>query len=203
MECRINSRAMTLLREWYFRTREVNFKSCYPSIAARWERCGLAWQQVGVGFELSRCTSPRELQAWEEAGHQFLKLEELQQALILGNRFHGWTVTELATAAGLARYVAQGHIRVGLRRYESLCMDCGLIDEEGELAHYLSGMKQIGSYLGVSAKTVRRWVLDAELPVKRVDGGSILAHKDDLDLWFMQNCERASVRRMICKGGIE
>jgi hypothetical protein len=198
VEKMISSKAIGLLKEWYFRTREANFKSCYPHIAVRWEKCGLAWQEVGVGFELSRCTSPRELRDWEEAGHQFCKLPELQQALIVGNRFHGWTVTELREACRMARVEIEGLIRCGLRKYEGMCLDVGLIEEDDTLQRYLSGNKQIGRYLGgVSEKTVRRLVLDAGLPVIRVGDGSVMASKDDLDEWFMEQRGRVAVRRIL------
>jgi hypothetical protein len=198
MTSRINSRAFTLLREWYFRTREANFKSCYPAISVRWEKCGLAWQSVGIGFELSRCTLPKELMGWEEAGHQFCKLDELQQALIIGRLFHRWGVTELAAAAKIPKYIAHGYIRVGLRRYEDMCLDAGIIEpEDDDLAAYLSGAKQIGAYLGVSAKTVRRWALEAGLPVKKVFGGGVLAHKDEIDLWFMESVKNPGRKKRL------
>lgn len=191
----MSNRAMDLLREWYFRTREANFRSCYPQIAVRWEKCGLAWQSVGVGFELSRCTSPRELHAWEEAGHQFCKIPEIQQALIVGNNFHGWTVTQLRHAAKISRPKCLALMRVGLRRYYELCLDAGIIDSEDVMQNYLSGLKQIAQYFGVSPKTIRRWVVDAGLPVRRVDGGSVLASKEEMDDWFLEKCEYAHSKR--------
>lgn len=186
MEPTMTPRAKTLLKQWYLMTREANFKTCYPAIATRWERCGLAWQQVGVGFELSRATSPKEMRDWEEAGHQFNKLPELQQALLIGHHVHGWTISDLARAAELPRYVVRGHVRVGGRLYQHLCSEAGLIDDEGDqMGAYLSGMKAIANYFGVHPRTVRRWVLIDHLPVKKLESGAIVCNKDELDLWWM------------------
>lgn len=193
----ISDRAVSLLREWYYRTAEANFRSCYPSIAVRWEKRGLAWESVGVGFELSRCTSPRQTPDWEEAGHQFRKLPEIQQALIIGSLLHRWTVTELRDACRLAKVEVRGLIRVGLRKYESMLADVGLIGGDGVMRTYLSGAKEIGQYLGVSARTVRRLALDADLPVVRINNGSVMANMDDLDEWFMEQRGRVAIRRIL------
>jgi excisionase family DNA binding protein len=182
----MSSKALGLLREWYYRTREANFKSCYPGIAVRWEKCGLAWEEVGVGFELSRCTSPRELHAWEEAGHQFCKLDELQQALIVGNLFHGWTVTELVRASRINRHECNALIRDGLRFYQNLCLDAGIIDAEDEMPEYLHGMKSIANYLGIPVDTCERWRDKCGLPAYSSPGTGVLAKKEDLDRWFVQ-----------------
>jgi excisionase family DNA binding protein len=185
----INPAAISLLREWYFRTREANCRSCYPPVAVRWEKVGTAWSNVGVGFELSRSTSPKELRDWEEAGHQFCKLETLVQSLIIGYKFHGFTLHQLHLASGKSSRECRRMIVAGLLKYERLCLQAGLIDEEDEdMQQYFAGRKQIADYLGVSPKTVKRWSIDAGLPVRKVSGGSLLANRKDLDRWFEQRC---------------
>lgn len=51
----------------------------------------------------------------------------------------------------------------------------------------LTGWKEIGQYLGKSARTVQRWERTLGLPVKRIrtanDGNIVLAFRDEIDAW--------------------
>ena len=52
----------------------------------------------------------------------------------------------------------------------------------GDKARPLRGMKDIGTYLGVSENTVRKYIRDENLPVGRV-GGGIVSDEALIDAW--------------------
>ena len=186
MENRISSRAVSLLKEWYFRTREANCKTCYPPISTTWAKRGLAWEQVGVGFDQSRGTSPRELEDWQEAGHQFCKLHEDIQCMIVAHLLLDMPITEIAKNVRVGQRECKRSILAGMLLYESLCIDAGLIDVGDILRHrYLSGLKAIAQYLGINTRTARRWAENSGLPVRKVRGGSILGSTREIDEWFL------------------
>jgi hypothetical protein len=183
----INPHALILLKEWYWWTREANCKSNYPPITHMWEKRGLAWVEVGVGFDLSRGTKPRDVTRWEEAGHQFCRLDKMTQDIIIGLMFEDIGITKLSYKYRISRLRVKAIIHSGLKEYDGYCLDVGLVEPMDHNRRYLSGAKEIGTYLGgVSTKTVQRWINERNLPVKRVSTGSILADTHDLDTWFRQ-----------------
>lgn len=185
----INRMAIILLKEWYYWTREATCKSNYPPVSYVWEKCGLAYQQK-AGFDLSRGTTPIRTRKWEEAGHQFCKLDELSQNLILGYFFHDQDMHDLEKRFNLGGYRrTEAILTSGLREYEGLCFEAGIIEEGGEMRPtYLVGWDAIARHLGnVSSRTVVRWFKDSRprMPVHRVTpNGTVMARVVDLDDWW-------------------
>lgn len=126
----ISPRCVHLLRSWFFRTREATFKSCYPPITTTWVKKGLAWQQIGVGFDQSRCTSPRELTDRDEAGHQFGKLDPECQGVMVAYWCHEWPIPKIGKALGISTRGARSVVWECSSDYERLCVNAGLIDVE-------------------------------------------------------------------------
>lgn len=180
-----SARAISLLKEWYFRTREANAKSCYPPISTTWERRGLAWQQIGVGFDQSRCTAPRRDSAWEEAGHQFLKIVPDVQPMLIAYVCYDWTLGEIADESGKGVMRCRGMIYAGLMEYETLCRDAGVLSMRDMMrSQYIVGLKAIADHLGVSTKTIRRWVASSGFPLRRIPGGGVIARRDEIGRWY-------------------
>jgi excisionase family DNA binding protein len=188
LKTHIAPRAISLLKEWYYRTREANAKSCYPPITTTWQKRGLAWQQVGVGFEQSRCTSPKQMHDWEEAGHQFLRIADNYQLLIIGYVVMDYDIRTLAEAERIGYQQCSAKIHTGLSDYEANCMEAGLLSMHEMLrSPYLASVKSIAEYLRVSPRTIRRWALFHGLPVVRIGQGTVMARRDDLDAWYRKN----------------
>lgn len=194
----INRMAIILLKEWYCWTREATCKSNYPPVSYVWEKCGLAYQQR-AGFDLSRGTKPIQTRKWEEAGHQFCKLDSMVQDLILGYLFHDKDLHELSKMFDLGGYrKTEAVLLSGLREYEGLCFEAGIIEEGGEMRPtYLVGWDAIGRHLGnVSAKTVQRWYRESnnKMPVRQVvENGTVISRRSDLDEWYKkQKCPQMS-----------
>jgi hypothetical protein len=63
----------------------------------------------------------------------------------------------------------------------------------------LTCWKDIAQYLGKGVRTVQRWELELELPVKRPNGGGskgpVAADPTDLDRWLSSRWSRRSVRK--------
>lgn len=63
-----------------------------------------------------------------------------------------------------------------------------MTDTTGETSGRLMGWKEIGAYLGKSARTVQRWEQALGLPVHRIktdhDGQIIFAMRDEIDAWL-------------------
>lgn len=196
----INIHRMTiiLLKEWYCWTREATCRSHYPSVSYVWQKCGLAYQK-SAGFDLSRGTRPVGTRKWEEAGHQFCKLDELAQNMILGYLFHDQGVHDLDKKFHLGGYSrTQAILLSGFREYEGLCLQAGIIEEGCEMRPtYLVGWDAIGRHLGnVSAKTAQRWFRESKrkMPVRQVvENGTVISRISDLDEWYKkQKCPQMS-----------
>ena len=52
---------------------------------------------------------------------------------------------------------------------------------------YLTSVKSVAAYLGgISRSTVRRWYLNANLPLTRIPGGGIITTSDEIDAWYAE-----------------
>jgi hypothetical protein len=62
-----------------------------------------------------------------------------------------------------------------------------------QLPAVLTSWKEIASYLGKGVRTVQRWEVQLDLPVRRPNGGSgrvIQASREDLDRWLATRWSR-------------
>lgn len=189
----ISPKAIILLRQWYFWTREANCKSNYPPVTNLWEKHGLAYELVGVGFDLSCGTKPINVRKWEEAGYQFNKLDDAAKQMILGHVCHEIDIPELSVIFGVGKKKIAAKVLSGLREYESNCFMAGLIKETDEMKKtYLVGAKEISDYLGISKRSVLRFSRMEKNPlpvVQVVKHGGLISKRTMLDEWLKNYSE--------------
>lgn len=61
-------------------------------------------------------------------------------------------------------------------------------------AKQLRGWKEIAAHLNVSERTVKRWEVERELPIRRLAGGArgvVIAYSNELDAWLLSSSQLA------------